>query len=393
MADFTTTQGQLQAARNALDQAQVTATQAAARARQAQAALDAATRSGNRQEIAQRSAAETRAGDAQSTAAASIKAARNQVSEATLQFAQFSDPRRGAGGLSASSPFLLFPVRIETRFRTVGAEAVPGAVAALRHQLWVRIYPDDCSIDTFEPVLSAAELVDVRTYWMNLWAAGGIESAERGAWSGLAGARGPGRAGWLVDHYQPTNLSDQPKKTAASDEILVIPATTALTAADASALNKYWAAVWMADGDKAKMEAAQNVLETAVGAAHAAELVAGYVPFNLADKPAAPLSKSAVKLSTAFVLFPPDPETTQLAWSQAPQVRQFPDRFVVMGFSGTAQTLEALGNPITLPLYTGPDPSADQNDAIRPDPGEPIPKDWPDLSRALASCTNEAHLP
>ena len=32
-------------------------------------------------------------------------------------------------------------------------------------------------------------------------------------------------------------------------------------------------------------------------------------------------------------------------------------------------------------------------DAIRPDPGEPIPKDWPDLSRALASCTNEAHLP
>ncbi|MDB6107630.1 MAG: hypothetical protein JWO52_7629, partial [Gammaproteobacteria bacterium] len=58
---------------------------------------------------------------------------------------------------------------------------------------------------------------------------------------------------------------------------------------------------------------------------------------------------------------PPDPVTTQHSWTQAPQVRQFPDCFVVLGFNGSSQTLEAVGAPITLPLYTGPDPSADPN--------------------------------
>ena len=53
------------------------------------------------------------------------------------------------------SPFLLFPVRIETRFRTIAA--APGNIAAAAsHQLWVRIYPDDCSIDTFEPTAVAS---------------------------------------------------------------------------------------------------------------------------------------------------------------------------------------------------------------------------------------------
>ena len=31
----------------------------------------------------------------------------------------------------------------------------------------------------------------------------------------------------------------------------------------------------------------------------------------------------------------------------------------MLGFNGGAQTLEAVGGPVTLPLYTGPDPSAD----------------------------------
>ena len=80
--------------------------------------------------------------------------------------------------------------------------------------------------------------------------------------------------------------------------------------------------------------------------------IAGYGPFNLADTPAAPLTKRSVALSVAFVVFPPDPATTPQSWTQAPQVRQFPDRFVVLGFNGSTQTLEAVGSPVTLPaLY------------------------------------------
>ena len=75
------------------------------------------------------------------------------------------------------------------------------------------------------------------------------------------------------------------------------------------------------------------------------------------------------------MVFPPDPVTTEHSWTQAPQVRQFPDRFVVLGFNGSSQTLEAVGAPVTLPLYTGPDPSADPNT----DPTSGIHPDGPDL--------------
>ena len=42
------------------------------------------------------------------------------------QFAVFTDPQQNVERLSEHSPFLLFPVRIETRFRTIVAQAPPG---------------------------------------------------------------------------------------------------------------------------------------------------------------------------------------------------------------------------------------------------------------------------
>jgi hypothetical protein len=54
---------------------------------------------------------------------------------------------------------LLLPVRLETRFKTV-----PGSTGTLRNELWVRVYPDDCAVDTFEPFLSKAELKNAQTY-------------------------------------------------------------------------------------------------------------------------------------------------------------------------------------------------------------------------------------
>ena len=171
----------------------------------------------------------------------------------------------------------------------------------------------------------------------------------------------------------------RPTKTNATDEILVIPTTTPLSAADAAAISTYWQSVWLADGDAGKIAAANAALTAAVGAARASDLIAGYAPFNLTDSPAAPLTKASVGLSVAFVVFPADPVTTQQSWSQAPQVRQFPDRFVVLGFNepaeGLTQTLEAVGGPVTLPLYTGPDPSADP----KTDPTSGIHPDGPDL--------------
>jgi len=407
MADFTFTQAQLAAARTSQDAAQSAALQTAARARQAQAALDLAIRQtaahgSGEQNLSQLTAAAQQAAVGLAAAQNKLQSARADVTQASSAFATFSTPQQNVSLLTDSAPFVLFPVRLETRFRTAPATPPPSTGIAAApiaaapppaHELLVRIYPDDCSIDTFEPLLSQSELINIKAYWMNFYRAGGVENDQRGAWASLVAAQGSGRAGWLADNFQPTNLSAVPAKAVATDEILVVPTTTALDAADVTAISNYWQNVWLADGDAGKIAAANATLSAAVGAAHAADLAAGYVPFNLADAPTTPLTKAAVGLSVAFVVFPPDPPTNLQSWSQAPQVRQFPDRFVVLGFNGETQSVEAVGGPVTLPLYTGPDPTVDPNTdptaAIHPDGADlfvPDQLQWMvDFDRAVAA--------
>lgn len=218
------------------------------------------------------------------------------------------DPRQGIGKLSDRSPLVLLPVRIETRFVNVGSTDAP------RHQLWVRIYPDDCSIDTFESALSDTEVANAKLYWQGIWRAGGEEDDERAAWRALVAAHGSGRAGYIVDTYQPANMSEQPTKANASDEILVVPTQTALSATESSALAAYWRAIWLAGEDASAQQAAKTALEAALGATRAETLRDEYVPYNLADAPAPPATKATVACSTAFVSFPPDPPPKQWSW-------------------------------------------------------------------------------
>ena len=271
------------------------------------------------------------------------------------------DPRKGIGKLSTDSPLVLLPVRIETRFTNVGSAEQP------RHQLWVRIYPDDCSIDTFEDALSDAEVANAKLYWQGIWRAGGIEADERAAWRSLVSAHGSGRAGYILDNYQPANPNEKPLKANPSDEILVIGTHTPLPAAEADAIGTYWQAIWVAGEDTVERQTAAEALTTAVGAGRAEALQSEYVPFNLADIPTAPATRASVARSTAFVVFPPDPPAKQWSWSQAPQVKQLPERFVVLGYSGETQTLEAVGSPVKTPLHVGPDPSVEPHETIHPE--------------------------
>jgi hypothetical protein len=393
MPDFSAAQAELAAARNARDAAQAAAAQAAERQKavaNAQSRLARSFDPNDRTAVAEKRRLDELASQAEAEATTKHGEAR-RAAEATAAalagFAEFTDPRNNIGRLSDASPFLLFPVRLETRFATVGSGDF------IRRQLWVRIYPDDCSIDTFEPMLSATELTNAQKYWQGMWRAGRIEADQRAAWGRLVAAHGSGRAGYIVDTYQPTNMAAEPTKTAASDEILVIATQTPLTPAEAAATTAFWQAIWLADSDLAAQQAARGTLEAAVGTARAAELIAGYQPYNLSDAPTAPRRKINVRLSTAFVIFPPDPPTKQAAWSQAPQVRQFPERFVVLGYNGGQQTLAAVGGVVALPLYVGPDPSADPTtdptSAIHPEGGDlfiPDQLKWMvDFERAVAA--------
>ncbi len=76
-------------------------------------------------------------------------------------------------------PLVLLPVRLETRFQ-------PG-------ELWVRVYPDDVHVNSFEPELTAEESSARADY---LAQAGGDGALT--AFAGLARQFGPERAAWIA---------------------------------------------------------------------------------------------------------------------------------------------------------------------------------------------------
>ncbi|HNE30244.1 MAG TPA: hypothetical protein PLW66_13800, partial [Saprospiraceae bacterium] len=223
-------------------------------------------------------------------------------------------------------------------------------------EMWVRIYPDDCLIDTFEPTLSGSEIAAARRYYIESWKAGGVETQERAAWRGLVGSTGAGRAAWIIQHFSPLNPADKPVKADANEVVLVI-ATDQPLPLPQPAIFAYWQAVWAAKGDAAQLNTAyQNLLAAAGGdAALAEQVVQNFAPDNIrawagSDQPAA----SVVVLN--FTPYP-DLDTKNFSWTQAPKVNLFPDRFVLVGHNTGQEPVTQLFAPITLPLTVGPDPA------------------------------------
>jgi hypothetical protein len=277
-------------------------------------------------------------------------------------FIPFTDPREGIAQLDDGTPILLMPVRLETRFKDI---AVPGSPAP-RRELWVRVYPDDIWVDSFDPTLTDTEVVNAKTYWTQIWEAGGIEDQDRGAWRGLVAAHGSGRASWIVEAFQPANLPQKPAKTQPQDVVLTIPTDSALTPAEELAAKEFWRQVWLADGDAAKTDAAIAALEAALGAARAGDILARYQPVNLSAPLAAGFTKADVAVSVAVVVFGPV-ETKQNAWSSAPRVTILPDRFVFIGYEGTQAPMVVLGKAVASSLAVGPDPSAPKEEQLQHD--------------------------
>ena len=205
------------------------------------------------------------------------------------------------------------PVRLETRFKDV---QLPGA-AAPTPQLWVRIYPDDCWVDAFDPRLTESEAASARAYWIAMWEAGGIEQQERAAWRSLVRSHGAGRAAWIVEQFTPVNLAQKPTKARPEDIVLTIATEAPLSSAEEAAAAAFWRHAWLADGDASKLTAAHAALTTAVGAARAAQIVARYRPDNFETPLAEGIDRQAVTVLVAQVVFAA-PDTREQAWSGAP---------------------------------------------------------------------------
>lgn len=72
-------------------------------------------------------------------------------------------------GLEGETPVLLTPTRLETTFvRRTDAQGEP-VEDAPRHELMVRVYPDDLHVDTHERALTEAEVEAGARFWEQVW--------------------------------------------------------------------------------------------------------------------------------------------------------------------------------------------------------------------------------
>ncbi len=269
------------------------------------------------------------------------------------QLTALGDPVQQVAQLDDGIPILLLPARVEIRFHDgLNADGRPTP------QLWVRIYPDTCQIDSFEALLTDSEVQNARAFWIAMWRAGGVEAQERGAWRALVGGgSGSGRAAYVIDQYAPTNAASKPTKTNAQDVVLVIVPQMTVSAAEQTAAFAYWTAVWKANGDPTQTQAALTALRAAVGSARADAIVVGFAPDPIGWDPPKPYTRAQVAVQCAVLELPPPPTTKQLSWTQSPKAVALPDRFVVLAYNGGVEVKRAIGNPVPDSLSTAPDPS------------------------------------
>jgi hypothetical protein len=291
---------------------------------------------------------------------------RNHSKELFTSLINLSDPTKQIEELSDAFPFLLLPLRLETRFKEL-----PGNPVESRHQLWVRIYPDTCHIETREDILSQFEVQNAKQFWLQIWQAGGIETQERGAWTSLVNSHGSGRASWIIDQYKPSNIASKPSKTEATDVILVVTEETTLTATEVNAAFTYWKAVWFADGDIAKENLALQSLKGNVGNSKAEEILEKFKPFNLSVQPQGK-KKNEVTLSSAKIVFPADGfiPVSKTSWQQSPKAKTLPDRFVVTCFKKGQTPKQAFTKAVPDSLAVGPDPSLSDSEQMKSENGE-----------------------
>ncbi|HSJ04990.1 MAG TPA: hypothetical protein VK956_21125, partial [Verrucomicrobium sp.] len=104
---------------------------------------------------------------------------------------------KDVASLGADYPFVLLPVRLETRF---------GFSPAGAPLLKVRIFPDELMADTHEPPLTVKEREAGVAYWRQGW----DPAQERSAWRALIAQFPSPRAAWIARILTPSNLSNRP---------------------------------------------------------------------------------------------------------------------------------------------------------------------------------------
>jgi hypothetical protein len=96
---------------------------------------------------------------------------------------------------------------LDTISGTTGYSGVAGIYHyELKHELWIRIYPDDIFIHSHEDLLTQDEEVAGVAYWNQWWNSEGNTEVLLAAWRALCELFDSERAAWIIKQTRPTNL-------------------------------------------------------------------------------------------------------------------------------------------------------------------------------------------
>lgn len=129
-----------------------------------------------------------------------INIAKLGINNTLNSFYQIRTPAEAIELCSDRIPFLMFPVRLETKFKITGSQP----------QLWIRIFPDDISIDSHEEDISQNEFSSLQLYHQRITDAEAlatadatldatyVENQKQLAWKELTDTFGSQRSSWIL---------------------------------------------------------------------------------------------------------------------------------------------------------------------------------------------------
>lgn len=281
-------------------------------------------------------------------------------------FSLFIDPRRELNAhFDNNTPFLLFPLRIETRFKTTGNQP----------QLWVRVFPDDCLVDSFEALLSRKEVNNGARFWAEYYSAGqpadpdnpdaATLELQRSAWRLLVSAHGDGRSAWIVKQLIPDAGSIFPQRGV--NTIILTILTPAWDLSKQAIITELFKKLWFADKNQLLITQIKSDFDLANPGMNADEIIDNFQPVNFDDKLPAGLKREDADLRFAIVIFKDLDIITgkQHSWSQPTTVNLMPERLALILTHRGKQKEPIFGKPIPFPLHTSPDPSVDAKDQFK----------------------------
>lgn len=193
------------------------------------------------------SAALDRANEQLQGSARGLRAASDRLADALRE--RFGDVAIDEfGAIRSSSPLVLLPVRLETRF------ALSGNV----QELWIRIYPDEIHGDSHEPALTPEEVLAGTEYWETIWT---DAARDTSAWKVLVERLSATRAAWVARTLTPINIgADHQVEPPA---IPVVPQRTDVWTrpVEARLLPDRWIAIGMRGGAEVARQAGRSITE------------------------------------------------------------------------------------------------------------------------------------